>query len=134
MQVGVGPQNVRQRHRIGTIALLARHTRASPVPGHRQRVDRIDRPPGGAQHRDQQPARGLDRNRDRIRRAVPGRSEHGGQFREAICALADPPLGDQRAVAVDQRNVVMALGPVDAAIHRHRCPPLPAVMSLFRPE
>ena len=29
------------------------------MPGHRQRIDRIDRPTGGAQHRDQQPARCL---------------------------------------------------------------------------
>jgi len=38
--------------------------------------------------------------------------------------VADPPLGQQSAVLVDQRDVVMVLGPVDSAEHRHQDPPV----------
>ena len=120
VQVRVGAQDVRQRHRISMVALFTRHRRAFPVPGHRQRVDRVNRPPGSAQHGDQQPAGGLDRDRDQILRAVTGRGEHRGQLRDSLHALGDPPFGDQCAVAVNQRDVVMPLSPVDAAVHRHR--------------
>jgi hypothetical protein len=48
VQVGIGAQNDRQRHRIDVVALLARHRRALPIPSHGQRVDRIGRSSGGA--------------------------------------------------------------------------------------
>jgi hypothetical protein len=120
--VRVGAQDVRQRHRVDVVALLARHRGAFAIPGHGQRVDRVDRSSGSAQHRDQQTTRCLDRHRDRLLRAVAGRSQHRHQLRKAVQALLDAPLADQRAVLVNQRDVVMALSPVDAAEHRHTYP------------
>jgi hypothetical protein len=38
--------------------------------------------------------------------------------------VVDPTLGHQGAVLVDQRDVVMVLGPVDSAEHRHQDPPV----------
>jgi hypothetical protein len=33
------------------------------------------------------------------------------------CVVADPPLGDQRSLAIDEGHVVMGLGPVNATKH-----------------
>jgi hypothetical protein len=107
VQVRVGAQDVRQRHCIDVITLLARQRGAFPIPGHRQRVDRVDRPAAGAQHRDQQSTRRLDRNRDRLLGTVDGRGQHCGERRESVEALLNAPLGDQLAFVVDQRDVVM---------------------------
>jgi hypothetical protein len=117
--MGVGPQDVRQRHRVDVVALLPRHRGAFAIPGHGQRVDRVDRPTGRPQHRHQQPTRSLDRDRDRFLGAVARRGQDRGELPEAVQALLDPPLREELALAVNQRDVVMALGPVDAAVHRH---------------
>jgi hypothetical protein len=66
---------------------------------------------------------GLDRHRDRIVRAVPGLDQQVQQCGEPGRIVVDPTLGHQGAVLVDQRDVVMVLGPVDPAEHRHRSSP-----------
>jgi hypothetical protein len=63
VQVRIGAQDVRQRQRIDVSAFLARHRGTLPIPAHGQRVDRIHRPAGRAQHRHQQA--GVDRPRTR---------------------------------------------------------------------
>jgi hypothetical protein len=118
----IGAQDVRQRHRIDMIALLARHRRAFAIASHRQRIDRVDRPAARAEHRDQQPARCLDRDGDRLVSAVAGRGQHRGQLRDTVQALLDTPLAHQLALVVDERDVVMPLGPIDAAVDRHAIP------------
>ena len=53
-------------------------------------------------------------------RAVAGLGQQLQQRGEPGRVVADPALGQQRAVLVDQGDVVMVLGPVDPAEHRHR--------------
>lgn len=117
VHVGVGAQDVRQRHRVGVVGLFPRHTVPFPVAGHRHRVDGVNLAAAGTQCRDQQPARGLDRHRDRVLGAVAGLGQHHGQFREPLDGLGDPPLGHQPAFGVDQGDVVLAFCPVDPAEH-----------------
>jgi hypothetical protein len=87
------------------------------VAGDGHRVDREHRPAGGAQARHQQPAAGLDRDRDRRLGAVTGVGEQLQQERESGRVVADASLGDQLAVGVDEGHVVVVLGPVDTAEH-----------------
>jgi hypothetical protein len=94
VQVGVDPQDVGQSHRIGVIGLRPRHRVTLPVAGHRQRVDRIHRPPRRPQRRNQQAPRGLDRHRDRVLRAITGSSEHFDEIGEPVEVVGDALLGD----------------------------------------
>ena len=120
VHVHVGAQHVRQHDRVAVVGLLPRDRVPVPVAGHCHRVDRIDRPAGGAQARDQQPARGLDRHRDRIPGGVAVLGEQGQQFREPGRVVADPAAGQQLAVPVHDGDVVVILGPVDPAVNLHR--------------
>jgi hypothetical protein len=89
----------------------------------RHRVDREHRASAGAQAGDQQPPVGLDRHRDRVFSVVAGLGQQLQQDREPRRVVADAPLRELFSVSVDQRDVVMILGPVDTAEHcRHRVP------------
>jgi hypothetical protein len=55
---------------------------------------------------------------------VPDLDQQLQQRAEPGRVVADPPPGQQGAVLVDQCNVVMVLGPVDPAEHRHQDPPV----------
>jgi len=106
-------QDIGQRDSVGVVRFLARHRGPLPVAGHRHRVDRVDRSTGGPQHADQQAARGLDRDRDRVLRVVAGIGQHGGQFGETGHRLGYAPFGYQPSLGIHNRDVVMILGPVD---------------------
>jgi hypothetical protein len=101
------------------IGLRPRHRVAFPIAGHRQRVDRIHRPPRRPQRRDQQAAWGFDRDRDRGLGAITGSPNHFDELGEPAGVVGDAFLGDQLPVAVDDRDVVLGLGPVDPAEQFH---------------
>jgi len=69
-----------------------------PVAGHRHRVDGVDGAAGGAQARDQQPAGGLDRHRDRVFGGVAVPGQQAQQLREPGRVVADAAAGQQLAV------------------------------------
>lgn len=89
-----------------------------PVAGDGQGVDRVGAA-GAAKRRDQEPARCLDRHRDQGFRCVPGLGQQLQELREALDGLLDALLGDQAPVLVDERDVVVAFGPVDPVEHPH---------------
>ncbi len=66
-----------------------------PVTGHRHRVDRVDLAASGAQARDKQAARRLDRHRDRVFGAVAVLGEQCQQPGQAGRVIADPQPGQQ---------------------------------------
>jgi hypothetical protein len=70
VRVQVGAQHVGQDEGVAVVGFLPGHRVPVPVPGHRHRVDGVDRAAGGAQACDQQPAGRLDRHRDRVLRSV----------------------------------------------------------------
>jgi hypothetical protein len=78
--VGVGAQDVGQGHGIDVVGLGAGDGVPLPVAGHRHRVDRVDRPAGLTQGRDQQAAWSLDHDRDRILVAVTGRASSSSSW------------------------------------------------------
>lgn len=119
MGVGIGAQDVRQDHGVGVVGLLAGDSVSFPVAGDGHRVDRIDRPSGLPKRGNEQSARGFDRHWDRVIVVVAGISQHGHQLGEAVSGLGDAALGHQLAVGVDQGDVVIPVGPVDAAEHLH---------------
>ncbi len=104
---------------VAVVGLAASDGVAVPVAGHGHRVDWVDLPPGGAKGGGQQPARGLDRHRDGIVWAVAMFGEQGQQRGQAGCVIADSLSGQQSAISVDQGDVVVILGPVDAAENVH---------------
>jgi hypothetical protein len=113
----VGAQDVGQHEGIAGVGLLTRHRVPISVAGHRQWVDRVHVPPRRAQTRNEQAAAGLDGDRDRLLVAVAGIGEQLQQRGEPGRVVADSAFGDQRAVGVDQGDVVMVFGPVDATEH-----------------
>jgi hypothetical protein len=116
-------QDIRQRHRVRMIGLRPRDPVPLAIAGHRHRVDRVHRAPGRAQARDEQPARRLDRDRDRVQGGVTRLSQQLEQPPVALGIVADTPLGHQLPGPVHQRHVVVGLRPIDAA--RDRQPNLP---------
>ena len=103
---------------IASSVVGLRASRRSPlaVAGRGHRVDREHRPPAGAQRGDQQPARGLDRDRDRPARAVAVLGEHPGQSGEPARVVADALFGHQTPITADDRDVMMPFSPVDSAV------------------
>ena len=83
-------------------------------------VDRVDLPAGGTQARGQQSAWCLDRYRDRFLGVVAMLGQQRQQRGQAGCIVVDPLPGQQPAIAVDQRDVVVILRPVDATEHVHQ--------------
>jgi hypothetical protein len=69
-----------------------------------------------AQRGHPQPAIGFSPHRDRILGAVTGLSQQRQQLREADRVVADPSACHNTPVVIDHRDVVMAAGPIDAAI------------------
>ena len=119
--VPVGPQQIRQHQRISCIGLCARDGIPVPISVDRLRVDRkhpVTRP---SQRRDQQPAVGLQPDIGH-RRRLGMRTQQLTQRGEPGNVVGDPPLRQHRTIRVDDRDVVMMLGPVDPAIHHHPNP------------
>jgi len=73
----------------------------------------------GAQTGHQQAAAGLNRHRNGIIRAIAGVGQQRNQGGETGRIVADPPLGDQCSLVVDQGDVVVGLGPIDPTKHPH---------------
>jgi hypothetical protein len=119
VRVHVGAQHVGQHDRVAVVGLASGDRVPVPVAGHCLRVDRVDLAVGGAQARDKQPARRLDRYRDRIIRVVAMPGQQARQRRQPGRVIADPAAGQQLPIAIDQGDVVMILGPVDAAEDVH---------------
>jgi hypothetical protein len=118
VQVGIDAQDVGQRHRVSVIGLRPCHRMALPIKGHRQWIDRIHRPAGGPQGGDQQAAWGLDRHRNRVLGAITGSSKHFDELREPGGVVGDALRGDQLTAAVDDGDVVMGFGPINAAVQQ----------------
>jgi hypothetical protein len=88
------------------------------VTGQRLGVDGVDREAGGREGCDEQVLVGLDRDRGLLGvAAVLG--DQLEQRREPRKVGGHPPADDDLAVLIDQSDVVVGLGPVDAA--RERC-------------
>ena len=116
VRIGIGAHNVGQQHRVGGIGFGTRHRIPGPIPRGRQRVNRIDHPPGFAQRRHPQPAVGFDAHRDRVLGAIAGLSQQRQQLREAGRVVADPPTHHHTPVVIDHSDIVMFCGPIDSAI------------------
>jgi hypothetical protein len=104
-----------------------------PVAGYGHRVDRVDRAAGRAKGGDQQPARCLNGHRNRVLGTVPDLGQQRDEFGEALDGLDDAPPGEELTFVVEQRDIVMPLGPVDPARDLIQAvPALPALLSLVR--
>lgn len=115
----VGAQNVRQHQGVAGVGLLARDRIPVPVARYSHRVDREHLPPCCPQASDEQAAVGLDRHGDALIFGIAGVGEQLHQGGESGGVVADPTLGDQGALAIDERHVVVLLGPVDATENGH---------------
>jgi hypothetical protein len=89
------------------------------VAGGSKRVDREDLAATGPQDCDEQASAGLDGHRHRRLRAVTVLGQELQQHPVTGRVIADPPLGQQFAGLVDQRDVVVPLCRVDPAEHSH---------------
>lgn len=125
VHVTVGAQDVCQDHRVGVIRLRPRHRMPFAVAGYRHGVDREHRSSGFPQGRNQQATRGFDPNWDWRVCAVACRGQHLDRLCESFDALLDPLLGDQLSGLVDQSDVVMSFGPIDATKHLYQRPSSP---------
>jgi hypothetical protein len=121
----VGAQDVGQHEGVPGVGLLACHGVPVPIAGYRQRVDREYLAAGRAQARHEQAAAGFDGDRDWLLAAFAGGDEQLQQCGEPGGVVADAAFGDQVAVGVDQGDVVVVFGPVDATEHsQDLVPPL----------
>jgi hypothetical protein len=114
VQVPVGAQNVRQHRGITGIGFAAGLRVPFPVAGHRARVDRIQREPGLGQRDDEQVLVSFERDR-RLGGAAAVLGDQREKISESGRAGIDSGARDERAVLVDQRDVVVRFGPIDPA-------------------
>jgi hypothetical protein len=112
---GVGAQDGGQDHRVGVVGFLAAGRIPLAVAGDGHRVDRVDLAAGGAKRGDQEAAGRLDRDWDRVSGGVARLGQHRHQLAEALDGLLDPAPGHARAILIGDRDVMMSLGPVNAA-------------------
>ncbi|MBK6011682.1 hypothetical protein JHN45_10950 [Streptomyces sp. MBT53] len=115
----IGPQDVGQHCRVQVVGFLAADCVTLSVAGGGHRVDGVDGAPGCPQAGDEETARGLDGDRDRCVRAVP---LCGQQFKERVQAgevIGDSGLRDDDSLSVDQGDVMVITGPVDATGDGH---------------
>ncbi len=119
VRVQVGAQHVGQDKRVAVVGFLPCHRVPVPVAGHCHRVDGVNLAAGGAQARDQQAARCLDRHRDRVLRGVAVLGQQGQQRGEPGRVVADAAAGQQPPVLVRPGDVMVIFGPVDSAVHVH---------------
>jgi hypothetical protein len=117
VRVRVGAQDVRQHDGVAVVGLAPGDRVPVAVACHGHRVDREHRPSGGPQAGGQQPPRGLDRDRDRILGAVAVLGQQGQQAGQSGRVIVDTSPRQQVAALVYQGDVVVVLGPVDAAVH-----------------
>ena len=115
VRVGVGAHDVGQHHRVRGVGLRARNLVPGPVTRRRERVDCIDGAAGGAQRGNKQSVVGFDAHRDRVHGGVPGLGEQVQQTREPGRVVTDPGLHDHGSGVVDDGDIVVGFGPVDAA-------------------
>jgi hypothetical protein len=116
--VSVGAQDVGQHQRVAWVGLAAGLPVPFPVARDRTRVDRIDREPGPGQRGHQQVLVGLDRDR-RVFRAAAVLGDQAQQRVESGCAGVDPGARQLQTLPVQQRDVVVRLGPVNPAGDTH---------------
>jgi hypothetical protein len=107
----------RQHDGVAVVGLAPGDRVPVAVACHGHRVDREHRPSGGAQAGGQQPPRGLDRYRDRVLGAVAVLGQQGQQARQSGRVIVDASPRQQAALPIDQGDVVVILGPVDATLH-----------------
>lgn len=93
MSVHVGAQDVGQDHGVAGVGLLARDAVPVAVAGRGQWVDREHLPLALPQQRNQQAARGLDRDRNRVLLAVAVLGEQFQQQSVAGHVVGGVPLG-----------------------------------------
>lgn len=115
----IGPQDVGQHRRVQVVGLLPADRVALSVAGGGHRVDGVDGSPGRPQTGDEETTRGLDGDRDRHVRAVPVCDQQVKERIQAGEIIGDPRLGDDDSLSVDQRDVMVITGPVDAAGDGH---------------
>jgi hypothetical protein len=116
VRVGVGAKDVRQHQGIAGVGLLLRDPVPVTVARRGERIDRVNLPGARAQGGDEQALAGFDRHRDRVLGRVPVVGEQFHQVPVACGVVGDPAFGPQHAGAVDDGNVMVALGPVDPAV------------------
>jgi hypothetical protein len=110
-----GAEDIGQDAGVGGIRLGPGDAAAVAIARGSQRVDRVDLPSGCPRARDQQAARRLDRHRYGFLGTVAVAGQQLQQGVEASAVVTDPQLGQLGAVLIDQRDVVVVLGPVDTA-------------------
>jgi hypothetical protein len=107
MQVSVDAQDIGQGHRVSVIGLRPCHRVTLPIPGERERVDRIHRPPR-CTHRGHQQASGcFDRHRNRFVVALAGGGQRLDQLGEPAGIVSNAFLGNELPVAVDDGDIVV---------------------------
>jgi hypothetical protein len=116
--VQVRAQDVREHRSIARVGFAPGLAGPFSITGHRPRVDRMHREPSLHRCDDKQVLVSFDRDRRVLDAATVfgNQRKHGA---ESGYAGIDPSTGYQRAVIVDQRDVVMRLRPIDPARQFH---------------
>ena len=82
----------------------------------------VHRPTRSDERRDKQTLGRLDRHRGQRIRSLPGRLQQLPQSGDPCRVVGYPRFANYNAIVVDDRNVVMVIGPVDPAGQAHSSP------------
>lgn len=118
----VRAEDVRQDKGVTKIGFLPGDGVAIPVSCGIQWIDRVDLPWLSPEDSDEQPAAGLDRDRNALPRAVLVLGKQVHQHLVAGCVVGDASLGQHLSTLVDQHDVVVILSPVDPAVDQGSLP------------
>jgi hypothetical protein len=87
---------------------------ACPIPRRSQRIERVDRPAGTTQGRDQQTTVGFDGDWDLVVMGVASLSQQAKQVGETGSVGGDLAARQHIACFIDDRDIMAGFAPIDA--------------------
>jgi hypothetical protein len=122
MRMGVSPKNVGQDDGIACIRFGSTGTVPVAISRNGKWIDGVHLPTACQQCRDQEQARALDGNWNRLFRSIATLSKHAQEISEPGGTDADPPFRQNVASFIYDGDIVVGFSPINPTRQAHVSP------------